>query len=63
MTTRSRSFLITGASKGIVRALSAHLAEAGHHVIGLARGADVSFPGELVTVDLADRAATSPSYS
>ena len=38
MTTGSRSFLITGASKGIGRALSTRLADASHHVIGLARG-------------------------
>lgn len=42
----SRTFLITGASKGIGRALSERLAAAGHHVVGFARNADdASFPG------------------
>ncbi|MFL9933197.1 SDR family oxidoreductase [Paraburkholderia sp. RL18-103-BIB-C] len=53
----ARTFLITGATKGIGRALSERLARSGHRVIGLARE-DVDFPGELVRVDLANRAAT-----
>lgn len=56
----SRTFLITGASKGIGRALSERLAAAGDHVVGIARNADdASFPGTLVSVDLGDRAATA----
>jgi 3-oxoacyl-[acyl-carrier protein] reductase len=51
-------YLITGASKGIGRALAERLARAGHHVTGLARGTDSSFPGELISVDLNDTAAT-----
>ena len=54
----SRRYLITGASKGIGRALAERLARAGHHVTGLARGADPSFPGELLSVDLSDDDAT-----
>ncbi|MCY1199547.1 3-oxoacyl-[acyl-carrier-protein] reductase FabG [compost metagenome] len=55
-----RTFLVTGASKGIGRALSHRLAGDGHQVIGLARGAyDPSFPGTLVSVDLTDRDATT----
>lgn len=55
----SRTFLITGASKGIGRALSECLAAAGHHVVGIARQADdPAFPGTLVALDLADRDAT-----
>jgi 3-oxoacyl-[acyl-carrier protein] reductase len=53
----ARTFLITGATKGIGRALSERLARTGHRVIGLARE-DVDFPGELVRVDLANRDAT-----
>ena len=54
----SRTFLITGASKGIGRALSERLARAGHHVVGVARQGDASFPGELVALDLTDREST-----
>lgn len=53
-----RTFLVTGASKGIGRALSERLSRTGHRVVGLARE-QVDFPGELISVDLSDRAATS----
>ncbi|BAX63561.1 SDR family oxidoreductase [Burkholderia stabilis] len=52
-----RTFLVTGATKGIGRALSERLVRTGHRVIGLARD-DAAFPGELVRVDLADSRAT-----
>lgn len=58
-----RTFLITGASKGIGRALSDKLAHAGHHVIGVARGADPGFPGTLVSIDLSDRRATGEAFA
>lgn len=58
-----RTFLVTGASKGIGRALSEQLAQAGHQVIGIARHADdPDFPGKLFALDLADRAATQEAF-
>ena len=54
-----RTFLVTGASKGIGRALSERLAARGDHVVGLARNADPTFPGDLVTVDLGSREDTT----
>jgi NAD(P)-dependent dehydrogenase (short-subunit alcohol dehydrogenase family) len=57
---KKRTFLISGASKGIGRALSERLARSGHQVIGLARNADdPHFPGTLLAVDLSDEAATA----
>ncbi|QBR01209.1 SDR family oxidoreductase [Paraburkholderia pallida] len=53
----TRTFLVTGATKGIGLALSHRLTKAGHRVVGLARHRE-DFPGDLVSVDLADRAAT-----
>lgn len=53
----SRTFLITGATKGIGLALSDRLVRSGHRVIGLARE-EADFPGALVRVDLSDRDAT-----
>ena len=53
-----RTFLVTGASKGIGRSLSERLARAGHHVVGLARSR-TNFPGDLVQVDLSNRGETT----
>ena len=58
-----RTFLVTGASKGIGRALSARLAEAGHHVVGVARGSDQNFPGTLVSIDLNDSKASGEGFA
>jgi len=54
----SRTFLITGASKGIGLALAHRLTRGGDQVVGLARNAGSNFPGVLVPVDLVDTRAT-----
>lgn len=54
-----RTYLISGASKGIGLALAQRLHLQGHAVVGLARGADTGFPGRLVSVDLGDADATA----
>lgn len=51
--------VITGASKGIGRAIADRVAASGDIPVGLARTKPDGFPGQFVEVDLADRAATA----
>jgi 3-oxoacyl-[acyl-carrier protein] reductase len=55
----AKRVLITGASKGIGRAVADRVAAAGNIPIGLARTRPDDFPGEFHAVDFADRAATA----
>lgn len=54
----ARRVLITGASKGIGRAVADRLVASGDVPIGLARTRPDDFPGEFYEADLSDRAAT-----
>ncbi|WP_010184600.1 SDR family oxidoreductase [Sphingomonas sp. PAMC 26605] len=57
-----RTFLVTGATKGIGLAISKRLSAAGHAVIGIARDPLASFPGTLVSVDLSDEKASTEAF-
>ena len=57
-----RTFLITGASKGIGLALAHRLANAGHQVVGIARATRDDFPGTLISADLADTNQTQKMF-
>jgi NAD(P)-dependent dehydrogenase (short-subunit alcohol dehydrogenase family) len=58
-----RRVLITGASKGIGRAVADRVAQAGNIPVGLARTRPATFPGQFHEVDLADRAATAETLN
>ncbi len=54
----ARRVLITGASKGIGRAVADRVAASGDIPIGIARSRPDDFPGEFYEADLSDRADT-----
>ncbi|WP_412066267.1 SDR family oxidoreductase [Rhizobium sp. SYY.PMSO] len=52
-----RTFLITGASKGIGLSLAKRLAGQGHDIVGIARNAVDDFPGRFERMDLGNPAS------
>lgn len=59
----NRTFLITGATKGIGLATAKRLANKNHKIIGIARSkADDQFPGELFLADLEDDKASKEIF-
>ena len=55
--------LITGASRGIGRAVAAHMADQGHEVVGISRSAPEDFPGRFYTADLSDARAAKAAFA
>ncbi|MDB5855064.1 MAG: short-chain dehydrogenase [Herminiimonas sp.] len=58
-----RFTLITGATKGIGRAITERLIASGERVVGIARSADPSYPAPLVLADLSDKVARAQALS
>ena len=59
MTLKSKTFLITGCTKGIGLAIAKYLNDNGHTVIGIARKTGDNFSGKVFPADLSDVDATS----
>lgn len=58
-----RTFVITGATKGIGYATAKRLHQQGHHIIGIARHKPTNeFPGDLHILDLLDECATEKIF-
>lgn len=53
-----RTFVVTGASRGIGLATAERLVDDGHQVIGVARSSPIRFPGRFHEADLSDEGAT-----
>jgi 3-oxoacyl-[acyl-carrier protein] reductase len=59
-----RVTLVTGATRGIGRAVSQRLSAQGHFVVGMARtAAGVDFPGDVIVADLRDAGSTERALS
>jgi len=61
--TKIEAALVTGATRGIGRAVSERLSKEGLHVVGLARSESAQFPGTLKCLDLEDEVQTQAVLS